>query len=83
MARGMPSRGSTSRTAFIFNLLDLQSLPSARLEDHLAAVPLLRDIGARLLGLDIPALAAWLLAELTRAGAIEVRNGIVRPMMAA
>ena len=71
------------KACFIFNLLDLQGLPRARLESHLASVPLFRDVGARLLGMDIPALAAWLLSELKRGCALEERDGILLPTMAA
>lgn len=71
------------KACFIFNLLDLQGLPRARLEAHLASVPLFRDVGARLLGMDIPALADWLLSELKRGCALEERDGILLPTMAA
>lgn len=71
------------KACFIFNLLDLQGLPRGELETHLAGVPLFRDVGARLLGMDIPALAAWLLAELKKAGAIEEIDGRLLPTMAA
>lgn len=71
------------KACFIFNLLDLQGLPRARLESHLAAVPFFRDVGAQRLGMDVPALAVWLLAELTKAGAIEEVDGRLLPTMAA
>jgi glyoxylase-like metal-dependent hydrolase (beta-lactamase superfamily II) len=71
------------KACFIFNLLDLQGLPSAQLESHLASVPIFRDVGARLLGMDIPALAAWLLSELKRGCALEERDGMLLPTMAA
>jgi glyoxylase-like metal-dependent hydrolase (beta-lactamase superfamily II) len=71
------------KACFIFNLLDLQGLPRAQLENHLASVPLFRDVGARLLGMDIPTLAAWLVAELKRGCALEERDGILLPTMAA
>ncbi len=68
---------------FIFNLLDLQSLPRAELAAYLERVPFFRDIGARWLGMEVGALAEWLMAELGRAGAIEVIDGRLRPTMAA
>lgn len=71
------------KACFIFNLLDLQGLPRAQLESHLASVPIFRDVGARLLGMDIPALAAWLLSELKRGYALEERDGMLLPTMAA
>ena len=71
------------KACFIFNLLDRQGLPRAELESHLAGVPIFRDVGARLLGMDIPALAAWLMTELKRGCALEERDGILLPTMAA
>lgn len=71
------------KACFIFNLLDLQGLPRARLESHLAGVPIFRDVGSRLLGMEIPALAHWLVYELKRGCALEERNGMLLPTMAA
>lgn len=71
------------KACFIFNLLDRQGLPRDQLESHLANVPIFRDVGSRLLGMDIPALADWLLSELKRGGALEERDGILLPTMAA
>ncbi|MBK7812990.1 MAG: MBL fold metallo-hydrolase [Rhodocyclaceae bacterium] len=68
---------------FIFNLLDLESLPRVELAAYLERVPFFQDIGARWLGMDVDALAAWLVAELGRAGAIEMIDGRLRPTMAA
>ncbi|MEW6163725.1 MAG: MBL fold metallo-hydrolase [Pseudomonadota bacterium] len=71
------------KACFIFNLLDMQGLARDELETYLESVPLFRDVGARRLGMDIPALAAWLLAELKKAGAIEEAGGRLLPTMAA
>jgi len=71
------------KACFIFNLLDMQELARAALETYLESVPLFRDVGTRLLGMDIPALAGWLLTELKKAGAIEEQGGLLRPTMAA
>lgn len=71
------------KACFIFNLLDRQELARAALETYLESVPLFRDVGTRLLGMDIPALAGWLLTELKKAGAIEEQGGLLRPTMAA
>jgi glyoxylase-like metal-dependent hydrolase (beta-lactamase superfamily II) len=68
---------------FIFNLLDLQSLPRAELAGYLERVPFFHDIGTRWLGMDVGALAEWLVTELCRAGAIEVTEGRLWPTMAA
>ncbi|MDO9601843.1 MAG: MBL fold metallo-hydrolase [Rhodocyclaceae bacterium] len=71
------------KACFIFNLLDRQGLPRAELESHLDSVPLFRDIGTRLLGMDTPVLAAWLVSELKRGCALEERDGMLLPTMAA
>lgn len=71
------------KACFVFNLLDLGRLPERELAQHLAAVPLFRDVGARSLGMTPDALAAWLLAELTAAGAVALEEGFLVPMMAA
>ena len=69
------------KAGFVFNLLDLQSMPLAELENYLARVPFFRDVGAQHLGMSIPALANWLLEELKKAGAVDVRDGRLVPMM--
>jgi glyoxylase-like metal-dependent hydrolase (beta-lactamase superfamily II) len=71
------------KACFVFCLLDLQALPRTELESFVARVPFFRDVGSRQLGMDIPALAAWLLAELKKAGALEEADGMLRPTMAA
>jgi len=71
------------KACFTFNLLDLQRLPRAALAGYLNGVPLFRDIGARLLGMDADALAAWLATELLKAGAIAIVDGDIVPTMAA
>lgn len=71
------------KACFVFCLLDLQELPRAELEGFVARVPFFRDVGGRLLGMDVPALAAWLLAELRKAGALEEVDGRLLPTMAA
>ena len=71
------------KACFIFNLLDMQGLPLAELEPYLASVPFFREVGACHLGMDVPALAAWLLSELKKAGAVEERDGRLLPTAAA
>lgn len=71
------------KACFIFNLLDMQGLPRAELAAYLERVPFFRDVGTRLLGKDAAALAAWLLADLTKAGALEEKDGRLLPTMAA
>ena len=50
---------------------------------YLARVPFYREVSERFLGLAPAALAEWLVAELARAGAVVVADGVVRPTMAA
>jgi glyoxylase-like metal-dependent hydrolase (beta-lactamase superfamily II) len=71
------------KACFIFNLLDRQQLARDGLEAYLESVPLFRDVGTRLLGMEIPGLANWLLAELKKAGALDEKDGLLRPTMAA
>lgn len=71
------------KACFIFNLLDLQGMSRAALETHLDSVPFFRHVGTNLLGMDTPTLAAWLLAELKKAGALEEIDGRLLPTMAA
>lgn len=71
------------KACFIFNLLDIGSLPRAALADYLAGIPLFADVGRRLLGMEPAALARWLDDELTRAGAIAIEDGVISPTMAA
>ena len=71
------------KACFVFNLLDLGRLPRGELAAYVDSVPLFRDAGARLLGKDADALAAWLLDELLRAGAVRIEEGGIVPTMAA
>lgn len=71
------------KACFIFNLLDRQGLPAAELETYLAGVPFFREVGQRLLGMEVPALAVWLRDELKKAGAVEEKGGRLLPTMAA
>jgi glyoxylase-like metal-dependent hydrolase (beta-lactamase superfamily II) len=71
------------KACFTFNLLDLQRLPRRALPGYLQSVPLFRDVGSRLLGMDADALAGWLLDELLRAGAVACEGDDIVPTMAA
>ena len=71
------------KACFVFNLLDLQGLPRAELENHLDRVPFFRTVAQERLGMDVPALADWLLTELKRGGALVERDGMLLPTMAA
>ena len=71
------------KACFVFNLLDLGSLPVAQLAAYVDSVPMFKDIALRLLGMAPESLADWLLAELLRAGAVDVEAGLILPRMAA
>jgi glyoxylase-like metal-dependent hydrolase (beta-lactamase superfamily II) len=74
---------SAIKACFVFNLLDLGRLPCVDLEAYLAGVPLFGEVGARVLGKEVDALAVWLLDELLRAGAVRIDAGDIVPTMAA
>ena len=71
------------KACFVFNLLDLGRLPREGLAAYVDSVPLFRDAGTRILGKDVDTLAAWLLDELLRAGAVRLDGGDIVPTMAA
>lgn len=66
-----------------FSLLERRSMPVAELADYVERVPILRDINARHLRMPAQAFADWLAADLERAGAIERRDGLLQPRVAA
>ena len=70
------------KACFTFNLLELRSLPRAGLAAYLASIPFFHDVATRILGKDMEATAAWLVAELSRAGAVEVRDEQIVPTAA-
>lgn len=80
-----PSRMARNgiKACFIFNLLDRQGLAVAELENYLDSVPFFREVGAKHLNMDVPVLAAWLLTELKKSSAVEVRDDMLLPTMAA
>ncbi len=71
------------KVLFVFALLDRGAMPVDDVAGYLGRVPCYRELSARFLGLDDAALAEWLLADLARAGAVGIRDGVVRPTMAA
>ncbi len=70
------------KACFTFNLLERQSLPVAELPAYIESIPFFHDVATRILGMDTHACADWLLAELSRAGAVAVRDDAVVPLMA-
>jgi glyoxylase-like metal-dependent hydrolase (beta-lactamase superfamily II) len=70
------------KACFTFNLLELQSLPRAALPAYIESIPFFHDVATRILAMDIGAAADWLMSELSRAGAIEIRGDVIVPTMA-
>ena len=66
---------------FVFALLDKGSMPANELPAYLASVPVYRDMDERFLHLGFEAMAASLLADLTRSGAVRVDRGLLLPTM--
>jgi glyoxylase-like metal-dependent hydrolase (beta-lactamase superfamily II) len=62
-----------------FALLDWERIPVDDLPAFLDRVPLFADFNARYLHMTTPALAAWLVDELSRSGAAQVDDGVLRP----
>ncbi|MGH9576636.1 MAG: MBL fold metallo-hydrolase, partial [Terriglobales bacterium] len=67
------------KVMFAFALLDRQSMPEAEVAGYLGRIGCYRELSQAFLGMDDVALATWLLADLTRAGAIAVNAGVVSP----
>jgi len=71
------------KVLFVFALLERGSMAVADVATYVARFACYREISDRFLGLDAHALAAWLLADLERSGAIRIADGIARPTMPA
>jgi glyoxylase-like metal-dependent hydrolase (beta-lactamase superfamily II) len=71
------------KVLFVFALLDKGSMRAGDVPGYVGRVPCYRELSGRFLGMDDAALARWLLADLERGGAIAIRDGVVRPTMAA
>lgn len=71
------------KVMFVFALLDRGAMAVADVPGYVARVPCYREVSDRFLGLDSPALAAWMLQDLERAGAIRLDGAVARPTMAA
>lgn len=72
-----------AKVMFTFALLDRGSMRAEEVAAYLEGVPCYGEIGERFLGQRPREMAAWMLAGLERAGAIEVADGVVRPTMPA
>jgi glyoxylase-like metal-dependent hydrolase (beta-lactamase superfamily II) len=71
------------KALFVFALLDKQHMPVAEVPGYVARVGCYRRLSEGFLGMAPPALAAWLVEALERAGAIRIAEGIVRPTAVA
>ncbi len=67
-ANGERMARNAIRGGITFDLLHRRRIALDTLPGHLAATPLYRDANARFLGMTADTLAAWLVAELERAG---------------
>ena len=71
------------KVMFVFALLDRGVMPVAEVPGYLERVPCYGMMSERFLGQPPDALAAWLLEDLQRAGAIAIRDELVRPTVKA
>lgn len=71
------------KVMFVFALLDRGGMAVDEVAGYLDRVPCYGEVAGRFLGMDAAALAAWMLADLARAGAVRIDAGWVRPTMAA
>jgi glyoxylase-like metal-dependent hydrolase (beta-lactamase superfamily II) len=71
------------KVMFVFALLERGEMPLAEVAGYLARVPCYRQLSERFLGLEPAALAAWLVQDLQRGGALLQEGGGVRLNTAA
>jgi glyoxylase-like metal-dependent hydrolase (beta-lactamase superfamily II) len=71
------------KVMFVFALLDRGQMAVDGVASYLARVPCYGRLSRRFLGQEPQALAAWLLEDLHRSGAVAVVDGIVRPTATA
>jgi glyoxylase-like metal-dependent hydrolase (beta-lactamase superfamily II) len=72
-----------AKVMFVFALLDRGSMRVDEVASYLERVPCYRELSEGFLGQAPAAMAEWLLPDLERGNAISVRDGLVRPLMAA
>jgi glyoxylase-like metal-dependent hydrolase (beta-lactamase superfamily II) len=70
------------RACFTFNLLDLTRLAEDELPAYLQSVPFFATVNQRVLKLSDDDFASWLLGDLLRARAVEVKDGWILPTIA-
>jgi len=66
------------KVMFVFSLLDRGTMAVDEVPGYLARVECHRQMNERFLGLERRAFADWLLADLARAGAVRIEDGVVR-----
>jgi glyoxylase-like metal-dependent hydrolase (beta-lactamase superfamily II) len=71
------------KVMFVFALLDREGMAVEEVPGYLARIGCYRRMSERFLGCAPETLADWLVADLQRAGAVEVSGAVVRPTMAA
>ncbi len=71
------------KVMFVFALLDRGGMRADEVPAYLERVPCYGQVSERFLGLAPAALAEWMLADLERAGAIGIAEGVARPLMPA
>jgi glyoxylase-like metal-dependent hydrolase (beta-lactamase superfamily II) len=71
------------KVMFVFALLERGGMAVADVPGYLGRIPCYRQLSGRFLGLEPPALAEWMLADLERGGAVRIGDGMVVPTMAA
>ncbi len=70
------------RACFTFNLLDMQRLREDDLATYLQRVPFFATVNQRVLKLSDDDFASWLLGDLLRARAVDVKDGWIVPNIA-
>jgi glyoxylase-like metal-dependent hydrolase (beta-lactamase superfamily II) len=68
---------------FVFSLLDRESMAESEVASYLAAVPCHQRLQQEFLRQPFESLAAWLVDDLVRSGAVTRRDGVLRASMAA
>ena len=71
------------KVMFVFALLERTLMTAEDVPSYLARVPCYGRLSERFLGQSPQALAPWLLEDLRRSGAIDIREGIVCPTATA
>jgi glyoxylase-like metal-dependent hydrolase (beta-lactamase superfamily II) len=72
-----------AKVMFVFALLDKESMREDEVPGYLERVPCYGLLSQRFLHLAPAQYAEWLVGDLQRAGAIAVKDGVIRPTMAA